>query len=112
MALQHWRVYPEMRFLLLLNILHCSSAYPIFAFDGTSSLSLSFTTLVKDVRLPDVYILCLSVKQARFDDISFFSVYKKDSQEWMKMKLQTFSNATKLTIVWDKHCQRHYGPRR
>ena len=62
---------------LLLNILHCSSAFPIFAFDGSSTLSLSFTTLVKDVRLPDVYILCLSVKQARFD---FLSVWERFSR--------------------------------
>ena len=97
-----------MLFLLLHNILHCSAAFPVFIFDGTSQLtgSPSFFTLVKDVRLPDVFILCLSVKQARFDGVSFFSVYGKDSQEWMKMKLQTFSNATKLTIVWDKNFYR------
>ena len=65
----YWAVRPEMLFLLLHNILHCSAAFPVFIFDGTSQLtgSPSFFTLVKDVRLPDVFILCLSVKQARFD---------------------------------------------
>ena len=93
---------------MLFLLLHCSAAFPVFTFDGTSQLtgSPSFFTLVKDVRLPDVFILCLSVKQARFDGVSFFSLYGKDSQEWMKMKLQTFSNATKLTIVWEKNFYR------
>ena len=93
------------RLLILQIIVHCSVAFLVFTFNGTSASrgSPSFAHLVKDVQLTDNFILCLSVKQARFDDIGFFSVKGNDSKEWASMKFKTFTNSIKMTLTWDKN---------
>lgn len=93
------------RLLILQIICHCSLAFPVFTFNGTSSSrgSPSFAHLVKDVQLTDNFILCLSVKQARFDDVGFFSVKGNDSKEWASMKFKSFTNSIKMTLTWDKN---------
>ena len=80
-------------------------AFPVFTFNGTtdSSATPSFAFLDADVDLPDTFILCSSVKQARFesDYISFCSISGEDSLEWMRVEFRTYSKATKLALRWD-----------
>ena len=90
--------------LLILSIL-CQrlviQAIPVYTFNGSSIASQpSFAYLVKEVQLPDAFILCSSVKQARFDDVSFWLVSGQDSLEWMRMDFRTFSNKVKLKLRW------------
>ena len=76
-------------------------AHPVFTFNSTPSpeeKSLSYAFLVRDVQLPDNFILCSSIKQARFDDVGFYTIDGQDSQEWLAMEFQTFSKETKLII--------------
>ena len=49
-------------------------AFPVFTFNESSSSkpAPSFADLAKDVDLPNSFILCSSVKHARFDDVGFF----------------------------------------
>ena len=98
------RAQGTMLFLFLPLLLHSSYAFPVFTFNGTSSLggALSFAYLDKEVELPDHFILCTSVKQARFDGVGFYSVSGRNSQDgWLLMEFEPFPNATKLTIGWD-----------
>ena len=77
----------------LLSILFNSfviEAYPVFTFESTPSPeenAPSYAYLVIDVQLPENFILCSSIKQARFDGVGFFTVQGKDSQEWLEMEL-------------------------
>ena len=92
--------------VLILSLLLNSfviQAFPVFTFNGTigPSGSSSFTYLATDVKLPDTFIICSSIKQARFDDASFYSISGNDSLEWMRVKFHTYSKATKLTLRWD-----------
>ena len=69
-------------------------SFPVFTFNDTSSsptATPSYIYLVNDLNLPDKFILCTSVKQARFDDIGFFVISGKDSGEWLTTQL-TLSN--------------------
>ena len=80
-----------MWFLFLPLLLHCSVAFTVLTFDGTSSSkgALSIAYLVKEVQIPDIFILCASVKQARFDKVGFISVSGKDSQDgWMTLRFE------------------------
>ena len=78
-------------------------AFPVFSFHGPtdSSATPSFASLVSEVDLLDNFILCFSIKQARFDDISFLSIFGKDSNEWMRMEFRSYSMAIKLALRWD-----------
>ena len=93
------------RSLLSLLFHNCLiQAFPVFTFNGSSIVSSktpSFASLVKDVDLPDNFILCSSVKHARFDGTGFYAVAGKDSRVWLKVRIQTFSDTSKLTIRWD-----------
>ena len=88
---------------LLPSFLQSSLAFPIFTFNGTSSLigNSSTANLVKDVQLPEIFIVCSSVKHARFDGIGFYSVIGKDSRDWMVMQFTPLSKAIKLAYQWD-----------
>ena len=94
------RTQNTMYFLVLPLLLHCSVAFPVFTFNDTSTSqeTLSYAYLAKEVPLPDIFTLCTSVKQARFDGNRFFSIIGKDSRDWMLMRFKTFSNETKLTL--------------
>ena len=78
-------------------------AFPVFTFNGTSDSSAtpSFAFLVSEVDLPDIFILCSSVKQARFDDVGFFSITGKDTREWLRVNLRTKFHEIKFALVWD-----------
>ena len=76
-------------------------AFPVFTFNSTPSpeeKSLSYAFLVRDVQLPDNFILCSSIKQARFDDVGFYTIDGQDSQQWLAMEFQTYSLDTKLMV--------------
>ena len=76
-------------------------AYPVFTFDSTPSpeeKSLSYAFLARDVQLPENFILCSSIKQARFDDAGFYTLNGQDSQQWLAMEFQTYSLETKLMV--------------
>ena len=85
--------------------LHCLMALKVFTFNGTSTPAEtpSIAYLTKEVDLPNPFILCSSVKQARFDDLGFYSISGKDSRDWMIMFFLSFSNATKLALLWDEN---------
>ena len=92
--------------LFLSFLLQTSTAFPIFTFDSSpaSPATPSYAQLVKDVQLPsDSFVLCSSVKQARFEDFSFFSVAGNDHREWLKMRLQTKNknDEVKVALLWD-----------
>ena len=90
--------------LFLSFLLQASTAFPIFTFDSSpaSPATPSYAQLVKDVHLPnDSFILCSSVKQARFEDLSYFSIAGNNYQEWLKIRFQTFENEVKVGLVWD-----------
>ena len=89
-----------MCFLVLPLLLHCSVGFPVFTFNGTSTSqeTLSYAFLAKEFSLPDIFTLCTSVKQARFDGHRFYSIIGNDSRDWMLMRFKTFSNETKLTL--------------
>ena len=97
-----------MMWLLLFSlIIHCKvvQPFPVFTFNGTSSTSTptpSYAYLVNDVDLPDKFILCTSVKQARFDDVGFYVISGKDSGEWLTTQFTKFTNETWLTLWWDE----------
>ena len=79
-------------------------AFPVFTFNETleSSGSTSFATFVGDLDIPDdTFIFCISVKQARFDDVGFCSVQGKDFSEWIRLEFRKFSDAIKLALSWD-----------
>ena len=79
-------------------------AFLVFTFNETldPSVSTSFATFVGDPDIPDdIFILCISVKQARFDDVGFCSVQGKDSSEWIRLEFRKFSDAFKLALSWD-----------
>ena len=85
--------------------------FPVFTFNGSSiavsSKTPSFAYLVKHVDLPNTFILCSSIKQARFDDISFYFVSGRDSSlVWMSMGFRTYSGATKLVLFLDQKVHR------
>ena len=76
-------------------------AFPTFVFNSVSSLkeqTHSFASLIEGIQLPDNFILCSSIKQARFDDVGFYTLNGQDSQQWLAMEFQTFSKETKLMI--------------
>ena len=75
-------------------------AFPAFAFNSVSlkEQNHSFAYLIKDVKLPDNFILCSSLKQARFDDVGFYTINGQDSQQWLAMEFQTYLKDTKLMI--------------
>ena len=89
---------------VLLSLLFNSlvvQAYPVFTFKSTLSLKEkgpTFANLAKEIPLPENFILCASIKQARFDDVGFYTIDGQDSQEWLAMEFQTFSKETKLII--------------
>ena len=78
-------------------------ALPVFTFNGTSESSAtpSFASLISDIDLPDSFILCSSNKQARFDDVGFYSISGKDSGVWLSMEFHTLFKATKLILRLD-----------
>ena len=78
-------------------------AFDVFTFNGTSDSSAtpSFAFLVDNVYLPDKFILCSSIKLARFDEVSFFSIAGKDNSEWLRVDFRIFGKAIKLAIRWD-----------
>ena len=84
-----------------LLVLHSSVAFQVLTFNDSSSpqVNLSHAFLAKEVLLPDIFTLCTSVKQARFDGLCFYSVMGKTSRDWMMMRFKTFSNETKLTLT-------------
>ena len=96
-----------MMWLLILSLLFlCNVVQPIlvFTFNGTSSISTatsSYAYLVNNLDLPDKFVLCTSVKQARFDDVGFYVISGRDSEEWLTTQLSTFSNEIWLTVWWD-----------
>ena len=75
-------------------------AFPAFAFNSVSlkEQNHSFAYLIKDIQLPDNFILCSSIKQARFDDVGFYTINGQDSQQWLAMEFQTYLKDTKLMI--------------
>ena len=76
-------------------------AFPAFAFNSVSSLkeqTQSFAYLIEDVHLPDNFILCSSIKHARFDDVGFYTINGQDAQQWLAMEFQSYSSETKLMI--------------
>ena len=97
-------VFAEMWILIWPILIPTLSAFPVFTFNGTTASSdsagPSFAYLDKDLQLPGKFILCSSVKQARFDNVGFYSVSRRDSQEWIKLKIETFMKTTRLTIYW------------
>ena len=95
------------RLLLFSLIIHCKvvQPFPVFNFNGTSptsSATPSYAYLVKDVHLSEKFILCTSVKQARFDDVGFYLISGKDSGEWLTTQLRAFADETWLTVWWDE----------
>ena len=79
-------------------------AIPVFTFNAITYVpgaTPSYAYLVRDFELPDSFVLCLSVKQMRFDDVGFFYLTGEDSREWLKAQFFTYSSATKLTLSWD-----------
>ena len=93
--------------LIILLVSHCNAAQPfqVFTFNGTSSTSTptpSYAYLVNDLDLFDKFILCTSVKQARFDDVGFYVISGKDSGEWLTTQLRAFADETWLTVWWDE----------
>ena len=95
-------VFAEMWILIWPILIPTLSAFPVFTFNGTtaSSAGPSFAYLDKDLQLPGKFILCSSVKQAKFDNIGFYSVSRRDSQEWIKLKIENFVKTTRLIIYW------------
>ena len=83
-------------------------AFPVFTFSGTTdSLAIpSFASLDVEVDLPDNFILCSSSKQARFDEVGFFSIAGKDLSEWLRVDFRTYSQATRLAIFWGEKYHR------
>ena len=93
--------------LIILLVSHCNVAQPlqVFTFNGTfptSTPTPSYAYLVNDLDLLDKFILCTSVKQARFDDVGFYVISGKDSGEWLTTQLRAFANETWLTVWWDE----------
>ena len=97
-----------MMWLLLFSlIIHCKvvQPFPVFTFNGTSPTSTptpSYAYLVNDVDLLNKFILCASMKQARFDDVGFYVISGKDSDEWLITQFTKFTNETWLTLWWDE----------
>ena len=106
------RTQNTMYFLVLPLLLHCSVGFPVFTFNGTSTSqeTLSYAFLAKEVSLPDIFTLCTSVKQARFDGHRFYSIIGNDSRDWMLMRFKTFSNETKLTLNLGEDHRYHHPP--
>ena len=72
--------------LLLLIIINSLviEAYPVLVYNNTQSLKKqdpSYAFLAKDVHLPEKFTLCASTKQARFDDVGFYTIDGQDSVE-------------------------------
>ena len=93
--------------LIILLVSHCNAAQPfqVFTFNGTSSTSTptpSYAYLVNDLDLFDKFILCTSVKQARFDDVGFYVISGKDSDGWLITQFTKLKNETWLTLWWDE----------
>ena len=85
------------------NVVH---PFPVFTFNGTFSsptATPSYAHLVNNIDLPDTFILCTSVKQARFDDVGFYVISGEDSGDWLTTQFSTYyySNETWLTVWWD-----------
>ena len=87
---------------ILLNVL-VIQAIQVFTFNGTSesSATTSFASLVSEVDLPHTFVLCSSIKQARFDHVGFYIIPGKDYFEWMRVEFRTFSKSIKLALRWD-----------
>ena len=87
---------------LISTFLQSLVAFPVFTYNGTAASqgASSIAILETEVELPDSFIFCASVKQARFDDTRFYSLAGRDSRQWMKMRFRTFPDATKLTLNW------------
>ena len=76
-----------------------ANSFPVFSFKSSTSAqkSPSYAYLAENVPLPDTFVLCSSIKQARFDDVGFYTINGKDSEEWFGMEFRTYSKETKLT---------------
>ena len=93
-----WLLFlPVLPHILVIHAIH------VFNFNATSdsSATASFASLVSDIDLPDNFVLCSSVKQARFDNIGFYTISGKDSFEWMRVEFRTYSKSIKLALRWD-----------
>ena len=91
--------------LLLFSQCNVVQPFPVFTFNGTSPTSTStpsYAYLVNDLDLPDKFILCTSVKQARFDDVGFYVISVKNSGEWLITQFTKFKNETWLTLWWNE----------
>ena len=102
-----WKSVNMIWLLLLLVLIHCNvvQPFPVFTFNGTSPTSTptpSYAHLVNDLDLREKFILCTSVKQARFDDVGFYVISGKDSDEWLTTQISTYLDETWLTMWWDQ----------
>ena len=89
-----WRPF----WYLLFNSLAIDS-FPVFSYKSSTvaKKSPSYAFLTENVPLPDTFVLCSSIKQARFDDVGFYTINGKDSEEWFGLEFRTYSKETKLT---------------
>ena len=77
-------------------------AFPVFTFDGSlDAESPSFASLVKDVWLPENFIVCSSSKMAIFNYVGFYSIFREDSKDWLTVVIQPLRGAIVLAIFWD-----------
>ena len=78
-------------------------AFPVFTFDGSldHAEAPSFASLVKDVRLPENFIVCSSSKMAIFNYVGFYSIFREDSKDWLTVVTQPLRGAIVLAIFWD-----------
>ena len=75
--------------LILINSL-AIEAYPVLVFNNTQSLKKqdpSYAFLAKEVHLPEEFTLCSSIKQARFDDVGFFTIRGQTPKNGWKWNL-------------------------
>ena len=94
--------------LLLLQNLLAVDAFPVFTFSDTfyPPAPPSFASLSRNVELPDTFILCSSSKQARFDDLGFYTILGADGGEWLTIRFAQHPGAVILWASWDRNWYR------
>ena len=76
----------------------------VFTFSDTfhPSAPPSFASITSNVKLPDTFILCISIQQSRFNDRGFFSILGEDGSEWMSVVFLQYPQSVGTWVIWNK----------
>ena len=97
-------MWENLKVVLLFVLNPAVLGFPVFTFSDTfyPPAPPSFASLTRKVELPDTFILCSSSKQARFDNLGFFSILGEDGTHWLSVVFWQYTQAVDIWITWNR----------